>query len=200
MQRLTGVPSSKGDCTGWVGSGCVVIWKAPPFCDKAAPHNKIYLNFISKFVSTKFTSSKNYTWTREPRGARRMQPSIGKGGSLWGSWSFNRVNVRRPHPGSSTRSHGRGLSWTSNLIKTALHSGACDYANAGIDMPIFPKHSIEKNVAQDFKSGFWKSQLILTQKTAIYWHYLTLCNYLNCDFIPKFGTNIAYKYWSHHSD
>ncbi len=54
------------------------------------------------------------------------------------------------------------------LLKHRFNSGACDYANAGIDMPIFQKHSIEKNVAQDFKSGFWQSQLILTQKTVIY--------------------------------
>ena len=27
MQRLTGVPSPKSDCTGWVGSGWAGIWK-----------------------------------------------------------------------------------------------------------------------------------------------------------------------------
>ena len=40
------------------------------------------------------------------------------------------------------------------ILNSASNSGACDYANAGIDMPIFEKHSIEKDVAQDFKSGF----------------------------------------------
>ena len=30
MQRLTGVPSPKSDCTGWVGSGWAGIWKPYP--------------------------------------------------------------------------------------------------------------------------------------------------------------------------
>ena len=120
MQRLTVVPSPISGGTGSVGSGWAVIWKAPPYWDKAAPHNKIYLNFISKFVSTKFASSKNYTWTRDPRGARRMQPSIGKAGSLWGGGHLNRLNVGRLYPVPPTRSHGWVLSRTSNLIKTAL--------------------------------------------------------------------------------